>query len=559
MKKIVLMFLLVISGLIANEKYELIYLLEEPVYFPKSKSDYLNDLLNSEEKESLLDLALYYSKNDKKETALYYLDEYDGDRKWAQAELYNNFGEYEKEIEVLQEYFSYLDEDQYRNLYDYIIKVKNEHNLRLGQKYDNFNIFYLTNLLDKPNEFYDYYKNNQWTDEEKEYLEELLFEINLRENRKLREVYFDIASNDRKLMKTYGDIYSLEDVEGYRNYFSLEEELGVEVEVKNDFELLHKLKYKKEKDKYNILYEKILKEIVSTMEYDKLMTLYFISGNYKLAYNLALENEEFHFQFLDNFRLNNDKEAVLKAMNDFKELYPNSKYEENLLLIELTLQESDEDKLEVLKRYFAKYYNNRLARDYLRIIKNMADLDLLKVTLEEFILEKGVEKDFLLKEYIGLIEGSPDYLEKVKQLSNKKYYFQMVYEGNLKIEPYYEEEYINYLLSIDKIENIKKYKDNLSFDQYRKLINMGYSDYKVEARNKYPLEELWMDYNSIKYFYLNKNYLYDGEIAEKLVNKEARSGAEEYYLMRYYEQSGNENKANEIRMKLSRRYPLDTI
>ncbi len=559
MKKIVLMFVLVISGLIANEKYELIYLLEEPVYFPKSKSDYLNDLLNSEEKESLLDLALYYSKNDKKETALYYLDEYDGDRKWAQAELYNNFGEYEKEIEVLQEYFSYLDEDQYRNLYDYIIKVKNEHNLRLGQKYDNFNIFYLTNLLDKPNEFYDYYKNNQWTDEEKEYLEELLFEINLRENRKLREVYFDIASNDRKLMKTYGDIYSLEDVEGYRNYFSLEEELGVEVEVKNDFELLHKLKYKKEKDKYNILYEKILKEIVSTMEYDKLMTLYFISGNYKLAYNLALENEEFHFQFLDNFRLNNDKEAVLKAMNDFKELYPNSKYEENLLLIELTLQESDEDKLEVLKRYFAKYYNNRLARDYLRIIKNMADLDLLKVTLEEFILEKGVEKDFLLKEYIGLIEGSPDYLEKVKQLSNKKYYFQMVYEGNLKIEPYYEEEYINYLLSIDKIENIKKYKDNLSFDQYRKLINMGYSDYKVEARNKYPLEELWMDYNSIKYFYLNKNYLYDGEIAEKLVNKEARSGAEEYYLMRYYEQSGNENKANEIRMKLSRRYPLDTI
>lgn len=559
MKKIVLMFLLVISGLIANEKYELIYLLEEPVYFPKSKSDYLNDLLNSEDNESLLELALYYSKSGRKETALNYLDEYDGDKKWAQAELYNNFGQYEKELEVLEEYFSYLEEDEYRDLYDYVIKLKNEKNLNLGKKYDNFNLFYLSSLFDKPNDFYDFYMNNTWTDEEKEYLEEILFDINLRENKKLREVYFDIASNDRKLMKTYGDIYSLEDTEGYNIYFALEDELGVEVEVKNNFELLHKLRYEGKKEKYNEVYDSLLDEIVSNLEYDKLMTLYFISGNYKLAYNLALEKEEFHFQFLDKFRLTNDKDAVIRAMEDFKELYPNSKYEENLILIELSLEEEEDGKLEVLKRYFVKYYNNRLVRDYLKLIKNTGNLEVLKETLEEFILEKGIEKDFLVEEYINLIQGSPDYLEKVKQLSDKRYYFDMVFKGKLKIEEYYEKEYVNYLFSIDKIDYIKEYKDNLTFDQYRKLVNMGHSEYKVEASKKYPLEELWMDFNSIKYFYLNKNYLYNGDIAEKLVTKEARSGAEDYYLMKYYEQSGNKQKANEIRSKLSRRYPIDTM
>ncbi len=559
MKKIVLMFLLVISGLIANKKYELIYLLEEPVYFPKSKSDYLNDLLNSEDKESLLDLALYYSRSGRKEAALNYLDEYSGDRKWVQAELYNNFGQYEKELLVLEEYFSYLEEEEYRSLYEYIIKLKEEHNLQLEPKYDNFNIFYLTSLVDKPNEFYEFYNSHTWTQKEKNYFEGVLFNINLRENEKLREVYFDIATNDKKLMKTYGDIYSLEDTEGYNIYFALQEELGVEIEVKNDFELLHKLRYKGKKEKYEILYEKVLNEIVANMEYDKLMTLYFISGNYKLAYNLALEREEFHFQILDKFRLNNEKEAVLRAIEDFKSLYPNSKYDENLILIELSLQEGDKEKLEVLSRYFSFYYNNRLARDYLRMIKNTGNVELLRETLEEFILEKGIEKDFLLKEYIELIEGTPDYLEKVKQLSDKKYYFQVVYNGKLKVEPYYEKEYVNYLLAIDEIESIREYKDNLSFGQYRKLVNMGYSEYKVEARSKYPLEELWMDFNSIKYFYLNKNYLYDGDIAEKLTEKETRSGAEDYYLMKYYEQSGNGKKANEIRRRLSRRYPIDMM
>ena len=202
----------------------------------------------------------------------------------------------------------------------------------------SFEIFYLTSILNNSSEFKSYYFLNSWTEEDKKYIEKILFDKEFDSDENFFYVYNDVADSKRKLEKAYKEIKGYEDSVAYFSYFRMQDELGMDISPENDFELLQKYKYMEEKELQSKLYEKMIGEYLVEGKEDKLMTLYFIDENYKLAYNLALKNENLHFKFLEKLLKDNlDEDLLLRALSDFENKYPKNSHLKRLTEIKASL------------------------------------------------------------------------------------------------------------------------------------------------------------------------------------------------------------------------------
>lgn len=121
--KIIITFLLLVTYIFSQvERYELVNLSNKKVYFPKANKAYLEELFNTEDKDSLLYLAEFYTEMGEDEIALGYYNSYDGYNKDLREKIAAKLGVEVENIpiknEVIPEFEKYKDYFNIKNIED---------------------------------------------------------------------------------------------------------------------------------------------------------------------------------------------------------------------------------------------------------------------------------------------------------------------------------------------------------------------------------------------------------------------------------------------------------
>lgn len=515
------------SVLSAVDRYEVVTVLDDKVYFPKSNASYIEELLVDSSEESLLDLSEFYCELGYKEASLKYLEAYKGKDRARMAEIYDKLGEYNNELNILLE-IKPQTKEEYKALFDKLKEISERSGIDFGYEYSSFEIFYLTAILDNSRDFKSYYTLNAWTDEDKVYIESLLFDKEFDSDQNLFYVYNDVADSKRKLEKAYKEIKGYEDNEAYIDYFKMQDELEMDITPESDFELLQKYKYKGERELQNQLYEKMLSEYLADGKEEKLMTLYFIDENYKLAYNLALQNENLHFKFLENLlKESSDEELLLRALSDFEKKYPENSNLKRLTEIKASLIKDAGKKLDVYAEFFKQDFDWMILLDYVALYEEIKEEQETLKLLEYFIFDRGIEEGYLVEKYIAMSSVDENTVNKLMLLNDKKYYFEEAEKLGLVIPFFIDKEYKVYL-------NMNSDISEKMVSDERKLLEAG---------------------SGFAYFYFQKDFVYSSDKVELLELREKLSSAEEYYLMKYYEQEAIKvEEAKKLSEKLNKYY-----
>jgi hypothetical protein len=449
------------------------------------------------------------------------------------AEIYDKLGEYNKELNILME-IKPQTKEEYKVLFDELKEISEKSGIDFGYEYSSFEIFYLTSMLNNSEDFKSYYAMNYWTEEDKIYIENLLFDKEFNSDENFFYVYNDVADSKRKLEKAYKEIKGFEDNEAYFSYFKMQNELGIEIIPENDFELLQKYKYKGDTESKSNLYEKMLNEYLVEGKEDKLMTLYFIDENYKLAYNLALQNESLHFKFLEALlKESSDEDLLVRAISDFEKKYPKNSHLKRLTEIKASLIKDVEKKLELYAEFFKQDFDWMILLDYVALYEEVKEeQDTIKI-LEYFIFDRGIEERYLVEKYIAMLSVDENMVNKLMLLNDKTYYFEGAEKLGLVIPYFLDNEYKTYLnMNLNKAKNMEaKILDE------RKILEAG---------------------SGFTYFYFQQDFVYSSDKAELLELKENLNSAEEYYLMKYYEQERIKvEEAEKLSEKLNKYYFFD--
>jgi|GEM_PF-6971987 len=549
--KVFLILIVIATTILPSTRYEEMNFLDKKVYFPKTNSSYLDELLSEKKEESLLELSLFYAELGEDEAALKYLEEYKGNNYLEKVKIYRLLGIYEKEFDILmKENFALISEENY----NYLINLSEKLNRELPYTY-SYKLLNLLNKINNEKEFYDEYYSEEWSQEEKVYIFEELKNEDLTNKTYIKNIYYEFLSPEEKLIELYKEINSAEDSEAYDNYFSFQKKIGIYIEEQSDFELLQRYRYSKKTIEFKALYNKMLSEFIENGDFNKLMSLYLIDFNYRLAYNLAMKDENLHFKFLNFVIENKEKDIIKRALLDFYNKYPDSKYKKEIKEFFISFEEDSEKKLNLIEDYFTFYFNDKILNVYLSLIKEPENEEKIIYSLEKLIFINGIENKSLIDLYLDFILKKKISGNKLILLSDKKYYFDYISAKSVKIPNYLEKSYVDYLIKTAKYDILKNYKDMLDVETYKLLIRKGKIEFLSYAKSKYPFEKDWLDLSDIKNFYFIEDFKYEENLAKQIEEKDRKTPVEEYYLMKYfYQEEINLEEANRIEEKLGRRY-----
>ncbi|OQY10194.1 MAG: hypothetical protein B6I28_01490 [Fusobacteriia bacterium 4572_132] len=542
MKKQFLIICLVMVSIIYGEEsddYIENNFLNEKIYFPKRTSNYINDLLNRNDMESYYELSKAYIKLGKKEAARSYLKEYEKTSKeyLKIADIYEELEEYEKEIKMIEKYFLEATLQEKEMIYDYIKKIVEEKKIDLDiSRFKVTRYEKLRNLLEEEKEYMAYYNKENWTEEENFKIKKDLLSLNLKKNKAQKELYFKLASKYEKLEYMYSVIEDISDLNGFYKYFELAEELGLIVKFKDNYEKLYYLKWKDAEEEYKDLEKEILDEEISKgkeakRDYNKLYKLYIINHNMKLLFNLALENEEYFYEFIvRNIKNKKYKEILIR---NFIEKYPKSN--KLIKLKEITIKnETDEmKKIEIINKVLENKFSSVLFDEKLRILEKMEQESEYEKELKNHIFMDYQDEKYI-KKYIKLLKNQnriEELYTELQKLNDKKYFFDIAIDNNYKIPSQYKKELIEYYMQNKMYEELMEYKKDLTYEQYAILYDEKQYQFIQSAREKYPLKKEWMDIGELKYIYFNRNFdKYDEDTINKVLDKSDKSDVEIYYL-----------------------------
>ncbi|BDU51433.1 hypothetical protein [Haliovirga abyssi] len=546
MKKTIILLMCIISAMIyANydkDMYVVTKINGKEVIFPQKTATYIETMLNSDSVDSYLKLFEVYNKLGYKELSLKFLKEYTkkGKPTLELAEKLFQAGEYKDEIEILNNLMKDMPLWKQLKLKSYIYNLIENEGLDIDKtSYKVSNIDYLFSLLDYEKDFYDYYKENRWSDNEKIIIKNRLKIVDMKGKKQLQEIFFELSNKFEKLSFYYNNIEAVSDKEGFFQYFSKAKELGIEISFHNIIEKIYYLKYTGKTDEYQKEIDKTLNYYIKTKNYEGMYELYTITKQFKIIYNLALEND-FYFYKLIFENINSDD--FDKLTKEFEEKYPDSKFMTNILKMKLMKADTNKKRLELINKILEKEFTRNLFEKKIDILKKL-DVEKAKQELENFIINKSEEEEFIY-EYEKISNDNKEVYDFLDKLDNKKYIIEYCEEKNIETAKEYSDDAIKYFMDKKEYGKLLKYKGNLTYEEYYKLINLGKEEFKESAAKKYPFELKFSDINNFKYIYFNDNFInYNIDDIEKIENKENKTDAEYFYLAEYYDYIGDTKRA----------------
>ncbi len=277
-------------------------------------------------------------------------------------------------------------------------------------------------------------------------------------------------------------------------------------------------------------------------------------------------NEEFMFKFIkemyiidsteDGSAVNGqNKEMVLKTIDSFLNSYTDSIYSQEVLKIKLAYITDYEEGVKTADRYLAKGYDNYVFVKKAEFLNRAGK----KGEAESMILSKlysGYSDPVLIEFLIKSIgKNSQELYNILIRLDDKRYFFEYARKNSIKIPKELENEAIDYFFEAGDYTYLYQYKDRLSYEQYKRVIENGMLVFMESANKKFPYEKEWMDLSRADYFYFNNNFKDFNVIAvRQLLEKRIRNDAENYYLAKYFYFIGDIEKAKEYFKGIAARY-----
>lgn len=584
MKKIIVLFMLVSAIVSAeSEMYKKVPFLDGEIYFPKTTAEYIDGLLEDKSIESYAKLAEVYYKLGNEDIVKKYFNIYMSSSAGylEKSRLCHNVGEYGQEVNMILKYIEdkpIAEKVYYRN---YISKLMNTKGIDIYVKGGTLNkVDVLMTYLDSEDEFTTYYNSNNWSESENKKIIEILKKKELSSKNEIFDLFRKLANGYDVADYFYYKIENNYDKDGYAKYYGELEKDGIEPIIRNEFEKLHYFLYKNNTVEYKKLVNELEIRFNKTKEYKKLYTLYKISGDMAIMQNLAMISEDFNYRYLNEMYQNDlesqskrgiksdisiiygeNRDAVLRGIDTFGQVYPNSGYIEELTKIKLAYFGEGEEALRVADAYLKKksdrYVILRKA-DILNKSGRRAEAEQLLYNA----IQNGIADDSMISYYIDMINFGKSGNEMFKILSSiddKHYLFEFCRKNGIKIPSEYENEAIDYFFNLGDYMYLYQYKDKLTYDQYKRIIDNNMLVFIESANKKYPYEKSWMDLSKQEYFYFNEDYKdFSALTARMILEKRIRTDAENYYIARYLYYAGEYGKAKEYIKGIASRYTLST-
>lgn len=551
-----------------SEMYKKVSFLSQEVYFPKPTSEYIDTLLADNSTESYAKLSELYFKLGNEAIMRKYFNFYmNSDADYlSKSRLCNAVGEYGLEISNILKYIEnkpFKEKIYYRN---YISKLIKEKNLNSNFKGSINKKDILISYIDSEKDFSEYFYTNSWNEQEKKEIVEILKKRDLEKSKLIKNIFREIADKYDIADYYYYKIENNYDVEGYSEYYAAIEEEGIEPIIRNEFEKLHYYQYKSNLTEYKKLADELAVKYNKSKEYKKLYTLYKITGDMNILYNLSLINEEFLFKFIkemyiidsgeDGSAVNGqNREMVLKTIDSFLNSYTESIYTQEVLKIKLAYLTDYEEGIKTADSYLAKGYDNYVFAKKAEFLSRAGK----KGEAESMILSKlysGYSDPVLIEFLIKMVgQNSQGLYNVLIKLDDKSYFFEYARKNSIKIPKELENEAIDYFFEAGDYTYLYQYKERLSYEQYRRVIENGMLVFMESANKRFPYEKEWMDLGRADYFYFNDNFKEFNVIAvRQLLEKRIRNDAENYYLAKYFYFTGDTKKAKEYFKGIAARY-----
>jgi len=372
------------------------------------------------------------------------------------------------------------------------------------------------------------------------------------------KIFENIASKYDFLKYYYKKIKDIGDFENFKIYFEFAEKNQINLEFLDKYENLQYLKYKNNLDLFHKEYNKILNENIEKSNYEDLYYLYLINKNMKVIYNLALNNEEKFYEFILNIEKLNEEKLLFLSIDKFKEIYPKSIYNLNLIKIKIKYIRDNNNKLKEIDNYLKENFDLEIFKEKIKILKQENNLSLIKEEIKNVILKK-YEYSYLINKYIELNEEEDKNELEIflKSLNDKFYYLEFCLRYNINISEEYKEDLKKYYFKKKDYSKLKEYK--LNEKEYEFLIKNGYSEFLIKAKKDYPLNENWKEVNSFEFLIFNENYEtyykeFNLEFVEEIEKIERKKDSDYYFLSRYYLYKEDYNKAKEFLSKIYYKY-----
>lgn len=250
--KVLVLNVILTLGLFAasSEYYKEARIGEEVIYFPKSDTEYIDDLTEKGGAESYYELAMAHLKLNEKGTADIYIERYKEVERDLKKLLryYRLQGDYGKVEEELKALMAEADEEtrlRYRILIEDEVVAK-EIPIDISS-YSVGRVERLFYLRNDEEGFKKYFNGQRWKRSEIDELIGRLKRERLDKGSSADKLFNMFASDRDKAEREYLKIEGAEDIGGYSSYFAYAEKVGVKPDLKSQLEKKYYLEYREGK------------------------------------------------------------------------------------------------------------------------------------------------------------------------------------------------------------------------------------------------------------------------------------------------------------------------
>lgn len=554
MKKTILLLVILLNSIsfaitnndIESLKYRKEKSVDIEIYFPKKIPDYLDNILNYNDKEGLYELAKTYLFLDKPAIAEKYITQYEKISKdyLKIAKFYYVKGDAETGDKYINLYISGLGLDERLKDFETIRELIKKYGIIIDESKIYVSNLELLLTSQSDSRFMEIYTGNNWTTDEKKTIALYLSVKDLEKSIKMKDIFYTIADADILKKYYFGRIKNIFDVDGYYTYFQHGDAGEYKYEIKNTIEKIIYLKYKNNNDEYAKAVNEEKENAISENDYEKLYILSKVenSGTIEEIYNLAMQNEKYCYILLKDIasgqgRLAKGSDENINLINYYILTYPLSPRIDEVYGWKIDLTKDMAEKQVICDDILAKRFVYNIFIKKLNVLNT-----LLKFQEAESLGKTYLENNYPFKECVNEVVFAMEKQEKQKEiitlldsLSEKGYYYE--YSDNTKSSISQREKagLAEYYFNMKQYSKLVQMKEYLNYEQLNYLIENGKIEFKEYAAQTYPFELKWNDVTKQQYIYFNKDFSkYDENIAAKIEAKGNKTDAEKYYLARYY-------------------------
>ena len=528
------------------------------VYFPKTNAKYLEELIVSDKKKSLLELAYSYARLEEFDAAKLYIGKYKEESEEKEylkmSKVYHLLGEYTQEIFCIEKYLETKPEEK-GPYYDYILSVIEEKNLEIPSgKYELSHLDRIFLYENSPNTLIRLYYLREWNEQEYNEIMEFLLQRGVEDNQKLKQFFLNNASKSHIGEYRYGKIVP-GDKSTYFRYFEYMEKSGLDINPRDIIEKLYLLNYKNMTNEFSKLYSEVKQLAIEKRDFNTLYDLYLINGDLKILYNLAFENEEYFYRFIEEVALR-ERNLLPNLLDEFRKNYKDSRYQADLVKIELNLYSEKEKKLEIINNYLKKNFDLELFSEKVSILKELGRVR-ESVDLIEEHLQYSTLNDDLVRYYMDVVQELGDFeklISTLAKMNKKDYYFEACIKNGYDEAGGLEKEFLEYNFKRQKLDYLYHHKDDLSDQQIKILAKKDRGRFLDEFRKRSALNSGDESHQDIAYIYFD-NAPREIDVA-RVEGLDIKTSVEYYYLAFYYSSLGQYRKSERYLEKIYKKYSL---